>query len=162
MHEDKHELQLEIRSFDPSDAAAVWALHNEALEGTGAHAGNGPWDADVRDPESAYLRAGGEFLVGLLRGELVAMGALRPTAAHSAEIKRMRVAPRHQRQGLGTLILQELERRAGDRGFTRLHLDTTQKQHAARQFYTRHGYSEVRRGEIGTFQIVFYEKVLSS
>ena len=57
MHEAKHQPKLEIRSFDPSDAAAVWALHNEALEGTGAHAGNGPWDADVRDPgPRTYVR----------------------------------------------------------------------------------------------------------
>ena len=36
MHEAKHQSQLEIRSFDPSDAAGVWALHNKALEGTGS------------------------------------------------------------------------------------------------------------------------------
>jgi ribosomal protein S18 acetylase RimI-like enzyme len=133
------ETHLKIRSFEPADAAAVWALHNEALKETGAHAGNGPWDEDLRDPASAYLSQGGEFLVGLLGGELVAIGALRPTSADSAEIKRMRIAPRYQRQGLGTRILEELERRAQSRAFSRLHLDTTSQQKAAQQFYLRHG-----------------------
>jgi ribosomal protein S18 acetylase RimI-like enzyme len=156
------EAQLEIRSFEPTDADAVWALHNEALEETGAHAGNGPWDEDLRDPASAYLNQGGEFLVGLLGRELVAMGALRPSAADSAEIKRMRVAPRYQRQGLGTRILEELERRAQSRGFARLHLDTTSQQKAAQQFYVRHGYCETRRGALGSFELIFYEKALQS
>ena len=65
---------LDIRPFEPSDAAAVWTLHNEALEATGTHVGNGPWDDDVRDPSREYQDRGGEFLVGVLAGEIVAMG----------------------------------------------------------------------------------------
>ncbi|MEN8181081.1 MAG: GNAT family N-acetyltransferase [Myxococcota bacterium] len=152
--------QLEIRSFRPADAGAVWTLHNEALEGTGAHAGNGPWDEDLRDPGSAYLDPGGEFLVCLRGPELVAMGALRPTSVDSAEIKRMRVAPRLQRRGLGTRILGALEERARSLGFIRLHLDTTVQQTAAQRFYLRHGYREVRRGSVGSFELIFYEKAL--
>ena len=154
------ETQLKIRSFEPTDTDAVWALHNQALEEAGAHAGNGPWDEDLRDPASAYLNRGGEFLVGLLGRELVAMGALRPTSADTAEIKRMRVAPRYQRQGLGTCILEELELRARLRGFARLQLDTTTQQKAAQQFYLRHGYRETRCGALGPFEFIFYEKVL--
>ena len=154
------DLPFQIRPFEPTDAAAVWSLHNEALEGTGAHAGNGPWDDDVRDPEGAYLRQGGEFLVGLVGLELVAMGALRPTSDRSAEIKRMRVAPHHQGQGLGTQILAALERRAMELGFQRLHLDTTAQQRAAQQFYLKYGYSEVRRRVFGSFELIFYEKKL--
>ena len=151
--------EFKIRSFEPADAAAVWTLHNKALEETGAHAGNGPWDEDLLDP-STYLTCGGEFVVGLLGRELVAMGALRPTSADSAEIKRMRVAPRHQRQGLGTRVLEELERRAQALGFARLHLDTTVQQKAAQQFYVRHGYREMGRGALGSFELIFYEKAL--
>ena len=37
---------IEIRQYFPGDKNAVWTLHNEALAGTGAHGGNGPWDDD--------------------------------------------------------------------------------------------------------------------
>lgn len=149
-----------IRRFEAADASAVWALHNEALEETGAHGGNGPWDEDLRDPASAYLAPGGEFLVGLLGGEIVAMGALRLTSGDSGEIRRMRVAPRTQRRGLGTRLLRELERRAQARGISRLHLDTTSQQEAARRFYARHGYREAGRRTLGSFELILYEKGL--
>ena len=152
--------QLIIRAFEPEDGPAVWDLHNKALEESGAHAGNGPWDDDLRDPVSSYLAAGGEFLVGLLGAELVAMGAIRPTSPGSAEIKRMRVSPPHQRKGLGTRILLELERRAGACGFMQLRLDTTAQQKAAQRFYERHGYAEVERRTLGRFEVIFYEKRL--
>ncbi len=49
-----HLLKLEIRAYDPRDQQEVWALHNAALEESGAHAGNGPWDDDLKDPIAAY------------------------------------------------------------------------------------------------------------
>lgn len=153
---------LQIRRFEPRDSTAVWALHNRALEDAGAHVGNGPWDDDLRDPEAAYVRAGGEFLVGVFGPELVAMGALRATAGRVGEIKRMRVAPDHQRRGLGAQILHALERRARDLGFQRIHLDTTAQQVAAQRFYRKHGYCEIGRRALGAFELIFYEKVLDS
>lgn len=153
---------LFIRDFEPRDQAAVWELHNTALEESGVHAGNGPWDEDVRDPATAYLERGAEFLVGLLDGELVAMGALVPTGADAAEVRRMRVHPAHQRRGFGSLILAELERRARVRGLLRLHLDTTLEQVAAQGFYAHHGYRETRRGALGRFEAIFYAKQLEA
>ncbi len=68
---------LTIRRYQPYDQQAVWSLHNLALDQVGAHGGNGPWDEDVRRVEATYLADGGEFLVGVLQGRVVAMGALR-------------------------------------------------------------------------------------
>jgi len=100
-------------------------------------------------------------VVGLLGGEIVAMGALLPSAVGSAEIKRMRVDPRHQRRSLGSRILDELERRARGCGVTRVHLDTTTLQVAAQRFYERHGYRETGRGRLGRLELVLYEKRLA-
>lgn len=72
---------MEIRRYEPADRVAIRALHDEVLYDVGSHLGNGPWDGDLYDVGNVYLRdGGGEFLVGVLDGEIDAMGALRLTS----------------------------------------------------------------------------------
>ncbi len=151
-------MELVIRRYEARDYDAVWALHNLALEQVGAHAGNGPWDEDLHRIEDAYLRDGGEFLVGQLSERIVAMGAFRRMGSGRAEIKRMRVHPDVQRQGFGLAILVELERRAATGGCTTLHLDTTVGQVGAQHLYRRHGFQETGRTVRGGFETVLFEK----
>jgi GNAT superfamily N-acetyltransferase len=156
-------LMLEIRRYDSSDQAAVVRLHNEALLATGAHLGAGPWDDDLEQISEIYLDAGGEFLVAVADDEIVAMGALRRVDLRIAEIKRMRTAPEHQRNGLGRQILLRLERRAFELGYRRLVLDTTEKQLGARHLYETAGYRETRReGGPGDAENLIYEKDIGS
>ena len=54
---------LKIRRYQDADREAVWALHNTALLGVGAHPGSGEWDADLRDIPGEYFDRGGEFIV---------------------------------------------------------------------------------------------------
>lgn len=84
---------MEIRRYQPTDLAAVWALHVIALEHAGAYAEHGPWDDDLHHIEAVYLHNRGEFLVGIEDGRLAAMGAIRYTDDERAEVKRMRVQP---------------------------------------------------------------------
>ncbi len=149
---------LRIRRYEPEDREAVWRLHNEALDEVGAHLGNGPWDDDLHGIEAAYLEAGGEFLVGVLDGRVVAMGALRRGSPEVAEVKRMRVEPALQGCGHGQTLLDALHRRAVELGYSTLRLDTAVRQRAARSLYERNGYRESRRGRIGQFDCVFYER----
>lgn len=150
---------LVVRQFREADAPAVMALL--ALHEVGAHAGNGAWDADLSVIADAYLGAGGDFLVAEVEGELVAMGALRRVSASSAEVKRMRVHPRWQGHGFGRELLERLEERARELGFTALRLDTTVQQHAARTLYERAGYRMVGTGHEHGFTVVRYEKRLA-
>ena len=149
---------LQIRRYETGDGGAVWRLHNEALDEVGAHLGNGSWDDDLHDIEGVYLRAGGEFLVGVADGRVVAMGALRRIAPGEAEVKRMRVAPALQGRGHGRALLKALHLRAAELGYSTLGLDTAVHQSAARRLYEANGYREVRRGRIGPFDCVFYER----
>ncbi|MDP9439258.1 MAG: GNAT family N-acetyltransferase [Actinomycetota bacterium] len=149
---------LRIRRYEAGDREAVWRLHNEALDEVGAHLGNGAWDDDLHEIEAAYLKTGGEFLVGVLDGGVVAMGALRRVSPEEAEIKRMRVEPTLQGRGHGQALLDALHRRAEQLGYSTLRLDTAVRQRAARGLYERNGYREVRRGRIGPFDCVFYER----
>jgi hypothetical protein len=85
---------LAIRRYVDADRDAVLELHHEALGPTGAHLGRGPWDDDLKQIPSVYLQSDGEFLIGVVGDEIVAMGALRRITPSIAEIKRMRTAPR--------------------------------------------------------------------
>ena len=153
-----HDLMLHIRRYAADDCEAVRRLHDAAMHGAGIHLGDGPWYDDLREIEAVYLRNGGEFLVGTLDGEVVAMGAVKKTASDRAEIKYMRVDPERQRRGFGQEILTALERRAAELGYKTLHLDTAVRQKAARRLYEGNGYTEVRRGKRGPLDCVFYEK----
>lgn len=152
---------MSIRRYKASDQRDVLRLHDLALHAVGAHAGEGPWDNDLRRIEEVYLRAGGEFLVGILEERLVAMGALEHTSAVRARVTRMRVHPDWQRHGFGQAILSALEKRATELGCSQLHLDTTVRQIAAQRLYAKNGYRESHRGEILGFECIFYEKLVA-
>lgn len=149
---------LTIRRYRPGDREVVWNLHNDALNDVGAHLGNGPWDEDLDAIEAVYLRDGGEFLVGILEEEVVAMGALRRDPDGLAWITRMRVSPDLQGRGIGQTLLDGLHRRAAELGYETLHLDTTVGQTAAQRLYEKNGYRETGRGTVGPFRCLYYER----
>lgn len=149
---------MHIRRYEPGDKRAVRRLHDDALNGVGAHLGTGPWDEDLDEIEGVYLESGGEFLVGILEGEVVAMGAIKRDSPDVAEVKRMRVMPGLQGRGYGQAMLDALHRRAVGLGYSTLHLDTTVQQRVARRLYLKNGYREVGRGRIGPFWCIFYER----
>jgi len=150
---------LVLKRYQSSDQEKVLQLHELALSQVGAYAGDGPWNDDLHHIEDVYLQDG-EFIVGLVEGELVGMGALKRTSVERAEIKRMRVHPNCQRQGLGQQVLTYLENRAKDLGVKILHLDTTDKQEAAQSLYLKNGYQEVERKQWRGMTMIFYEKQL--
>jgi GNAT superfamily N-acetyltransferase len=149
---------LHIRRYEPSDKRAVRRLHDDALNEVGAHLGPGTWDDDLDDIEGVYLESGGEFLVGILEREVVAIGALKRVSPNAAEVKRMRVRPGLQGRGYGQAILDALHRSAAGLGYTTLHLDTTVQQRVARRLYLKNGYREVGRGSVGPFDCIYYER----
>ena len=149
---------LHVRRYEPGDKRAVRRLHDEALNEVGAHLGSGPWDDDLDDIETVYLDEGGEFLVGVLDDEVVAMGALMRISPERAELKRMRVRPGLQGRGYGQAVLDALHHRASELGYSTLRLDTTVRQRAAQRLYLKNGYCETGRGVVGPFDCIYYEK----
>lgn len=149
--------ELSVRRYQPEDESAVRRLHAAAMRDAGAFVEDAD-DPDLDDVEETYLDDG-EFLVGTLDGAVVAMGALRPLDGGiealfddipdaAAELKRMRVAPDHQRRGFGQRIYDELEIRAREAGFRELVLDTTPTQTAAQRFYEANGFVHERDADV--------------
>ena len=152
---------MEIRRYEKSDLEQVWNLHVLAIKAIAEFLYvSGSWEADLQDIEKNYLDNGGEFLVAVVAGKIIAMGALRKISDTRAEIKRMRVHPDYWRQGLGQTILTRLEKCAKEMGYTTLVLDTTIHQAAAQALYLKNNYKETCREKRGTFDLIFYEKQL--
>jgi ribosomal protein S18 acetylase RimI-like enzyme len=163
--------KLSIRRYRPSDQNQVLGLHKAAMEDVGAFVDGVP-DPDLDNIEESYLRSNGEFLIGEVDGEIVAMGAFRSATGYitefldsvenAAEIKRMRVKPSYQGRGYGTRILAKLEEKAQERDYTELVLDTRPNQEAAKHLYETNGFKEQSREQLEfeneTFTLIFYKK----
>ena len=76
-------------------------------------------------------------------GAPIACGGLRGLDATHGEVKRMYADPAHRGTGAAAAILATLERDAAARGWTRLVLETGNRQPDAIRFYTREGYNPI-------------------
>ena len=159
--------ETRLRRYRPGDGPAVRAVHERALRDAGTDPADVPGNDDVERIGSAYLDAGGEFLV-VDRGtaadpEVVATGGYRPVdernGGETVELFRMAVAPEHQGEGHGARVLAGLERRAREDGFHRVVLSTAARQDSA-GFYAAHGYRETGREGYGEYELVGFEKRL--
>jgi GNAT superfamily N-acetyltransferase len=83
------------------------------------------------------------FLVARLDGAAVGCGAVRFIDAETAEVKRMYVAPRARRAGVGRKLLDELEAFARASGAARLVLETGERQQEALALYERGGFAMI-------------------
>ncbi len=152
---------LRIRRYTSEDHTAVYSLHRECLAQVGVHPGDGVYyDDDFARVEEIYLRAGGEFLVGEVAGEIVAIGGLRRTGDLAGEMVRLRVHPAWQGRGYGAAVVTVLEARAVELGYRILCADTTVKQPVAIELYRSSGWRETGREVTGTTVTVYFEKVL--
>lgn len=153
--------QLKIRRYNSKDHDVVWELHKLGLvEIGGMPSKDNPWDQDIDNIEKVYLQ-GGDFIVGELDGQIVAMAAFKRVDSDTAELKRMRVHPDFQRRGFGQSIVQELEKTAKRMGYKKMVLNSSPRWTKAQKFYRKMGYKETRRGVVyGKFFVIFYEKYL--
>ncbi|MGW2637046.1 bifunctional helix-turn-helix transcriptional regulator/GNAT family N-acetyltransferase [Streptomyces sp. NPDC001348] len=96
-------------------------------------------------PDAGELRPPhGLFLLARLHGEPVGCAGLKlPPGSSLAEVKRMWVAPRARRLGLGRRFLTELQARAAEHGRETLRLDTNKALGAAIGLYRSFGFREV-------------------
>jgi ribosomal protein S18 acetylase RimI-like enzyme len=155
---------LKIRQYRWSDLDAVWTLHQIGLAQVGLLPGDGVYyDDDFPRISEVYLADRGDFLIGEVAGSgIVAMGGLRRVDDQTAEMCRLRVHPEYQRRGFGAQIMEALEQRAGQLGYTLLRGDTTLQQVAALELYRKSGWRELRREVRGDTVVLYGEKRLNA
>ncbi|MEW1847029.1 GNAT family N-acetyltransferase [Nonomuraea angiospora] len=131
------ELTAQVRLVPMSDPAAAPLLAGLHLEYTSRYGRN---DELARYPEAEFAPPHGAFLIVVSGGQTVAGGAFRRYDAATAEVKRVWTHPRHRREGLGRLVVRELEREAAGRGYRRIYLTTGPRQPEAVRLYLASGY----------------------
>lgn len=172
-----------LRRYEDGDGDALVALDEWALGEAGTDPEDVPGSDDLQSVEESYISAGGDFVVGTIPCKdaemgkdgllqvrdtyLIAMGGYLPTevgyedersVTEAAELHRMRVAPTHQGRGYGRALLDELERRAVEAGFTLFVATTAARQERAVRFYPSAGYDEVDRSTYDEYELVHFEK----
>ncbi|NUU25270.1 MAG: GNAT family N-acetyltransferase [Streptomycetaceae bacterium] len=122
----------------------------------GAHAA----DEMTQFPAAEFDPPDGAFVLVFEAGEPVAGGAFRRYDATTAEFKRIWTHPSHRRRGLARKVLDELERTAAERGYTRVYLTTGPRQPEAKGLYLRTGYTALFDTEEPPFAPWPFEKPL--
>src|SRR3989338_11655357 len=127
---------ITIRSFtDSDDPTVIYQLHIEGLKQSDSYISSTQARKnlyqDLTNIKTTYLDNQGDFLLALKDSTVIGMGGLRKIDDTAAEIKRMRVKPEFQGQGIGSMILDALLARAKQLGYQKFILDTAIKQTAA-------------------------------
>ena len=135
-------------------------LHRSAKIGLNIGISEDDEETDLRAIEQVYLRSGGEFVIGLFDGEVVAMGGFQRLSENSAELRRMRIRSDLQGQGYGSQLLKELERLAFQSGIHILSFETAKARPLTLEFYRKHGYQETGSGFYGEVETIHFRKVL--
>ena len=102
----------------------------------------------------------GTFVVGFEDDAPVCCGGLKRLPDGACEIKKMFVAPDARGRGLARALLEELERRARDLGYTVARLDTGPRQVRAQRMYERAGYAQIENFNANPVATFFGEKAL--
>ncbi|MCU4751107.1 GNAT family N-acetyltransferase [Halobacteria archaeon AArc-curdl1] len=128
-----------VRPAQPTDGEALVAVHVAAIRELGSSAYDDEqieaWAAK-KDPSGYPVEEEtAHFVVATRDDDVVGFGHL---ALDAAEIRAVYVHPDHARDGVGTTILEHLERTALDAGLEDLSLLASKN---AVEFYERHGWT---------------------
>jgi predicted GNAT family N-acyltransferase len=102
-----------------------------------------PWNQPRGSEQDELEKTSHHLMVVNDDGTLIAVGRLQFNTIREAQIRYMAVDISHQRRGVGTLLLQALEKRAIDLGAVRIVLDAREN---ALRFYRNQDYVPVGPG----------------
>lgn len=158
--------RIQLRLWQDSDFDAAVVLNREAEEHIGIGSENGDWAKDMEGITETFAGSGGEFLVGHMDERMVVMGGYKLHFHNEAEVKRMRVSPELQGQGIGPWLLTRLENDMRASGVETSTVSTLSIQKSALKLYTRAGYTEIGRevltaGPEAGFVVVSFAKSLA-
>lgn len=135
-------MKIEPVSAASVEARVLVALYVDEIAAA-FPAGFDPKASVSADPDELTPPNGNFLVVRADDGNPVGCGALKLLDPHTAEIKRMWLAPEVRGQGIGRQLLEALETTARDLGATQAKLDTNETLEAALTLYRKSGWEEV-------------------
>ena len=136
-------MNVAIRPADPAADASQKLVKAMEAEIEATYADDGGSIHSVGASPQAMTPPDGDFLVVYDGTRPIGCGGLKRLDERTCEIKRMYVLPEMRGKGLSGRLLEALEARAIELGFTRSRLDTGVRQLAAKHLYERAGYVEI-------------------
>jgi GNAT superfamily N-acetyltransferase len=127
-----------VRLDDPDVVALTAASISEIDERHGGDPGSGP-------PPRAedFLPPGGTFLLARLDGRPCGCGGLSRFDDATAEVRRMYVVPEARGRGVAKALVAWLLQAASDAGYSRVRLETGNRQHEALGLYRSAGFRPI-------------------
>jgi GNAT superfamily N-acetyltransferase len=133
--------------------AEMWVEVQRMYPPIGEETGPSATPADFSPP-------GGAFVVGWDGDVPVAGGGIKRLDDEACELKRMYVAPRARRGGVGHALLEALETTARDLGYRIVRLDTGRFQASALRMYIAAGYRPIADYNDNPYASFWGEKAL--
>lgn len=142
MSEDASRSKMRIREAEDSDASGLIALIEACFaEYPGCVLDVDREEPDLRTIRTCYQAHGGRFWVAETDGEIVGCIGLTPASkASGIELKKLYVARRVRRQGLGARLTEYVLDEARARGAPFVDLWSDTRFETAHRFYERHGF----------------------
>jgi GNAT superfamily N-acetyltransferase len=151
---------VEFQPVPPDLPAARTALGHYVAELDRRFPGGFDAAGQTVDDVDGLSPPAGVFLLAVSAGDPIACGGLRTLEPGLGEVKRMWVHPDWRGAGLGTRLLQALERQAVRLGHRRVRLDTNDTLDAAIGLYRRAGYRQIQRYNDNPYARLWFEKEL--
>lgn len=157
-----------MRLYQQADQAEVRALHDRTPPAGSDHTTSQPWPSDLDHIQHSYLAFWvaiepddtGQRVVGFTGLEAAGPdvpGLVLRGRSGVVRLKRMRVAPERQRQGIGTRLTAAAIAWVREHGLNGLIVETTPQQIAAICLYQQMGFTEVGCSTVGQFELVWFE-----
>lgn len=158
--------QTVLELVEPASVMGTHVLWEYMTEIVGRYHGRAATDVEVADsirgnPSDDLREPQGLFLLARQHDTPMGCGGLRWLGDHVAEVTRVYVAARARGRGLGTRLMGELERLAGERARTTLRLDTRGDLTEARRLYGHLGYYEISPYNTSSYADHWFEKTLA-
>ncbi|MEE9391866.1 MAG: GNAT family N-acetyltransferase [Planctomycetota bacterium] len=133
---------IEIRDGDPQGEPAGKLLREAAIEARAQYpelfAADDPW------PTNPPVSVRGAFVLAYHEQVAVGCASLRSLSQTAVELRRVFVALNARRQGVAQALLDDLENRAQQMGYTHVLLETGFRQLPAMAFYEARGYFRIQ------------------
>jgi ribosomal protein S18 acetylase RimI-like enzyme len=164
---------IQVRLFQPHDLPAITDLYQEPyedprfneLQSARPHSGKPSGHVLIEEVPGEYLASGGAFVVAVKNGKIVGMGGLKRITEATGHLTHIKVADGQRRSGIGSQILEDLERRADQMGIRELTAETSRTFLGAQRLFEKHGFKKTVEGEVQMgpiiIEVIRYSKSVS-